>query len=226
MIPRSALQQALARLKAAACPYRFRERRGSPFLTVYETCKGGSTATARNYRAENDADIEELTTILLAAQASLRQGGPGLDWQLLSGAPSTSAGVRTPRQTWGEICSLITADIAPGGQKARDPNPFFTSSSLPPSTSPTRRLPSPTSGARSWWRRFAASPTAATVCSWSQSRTCLASSGTCASRSLTPSSGSTSRLPPCRPFPLRDERPGVEPSPLRPTPGAQAAICS
>ena len=128
MLPRTALAQATTRLQVAGCPYRIRQRSKSPYLTVYETKKGGRAISARNYEADNPEAAYQLAEILLAAQQNLLQGGAGLDWDSLQGSrPGRS---RTQGQghgqvlTWGEIRALIVADIAPGGPKARDHNPF------------------------------------------------------------------------------------------------------
>ncbi len=127
MEPRGTLKQALERLRLAACPYRIRLHpgRSSPYLHVYETRRGGRTQSARGYRRDNDQDLQELVELLLQAQRSLAAGGPGLNWELLNRLPAPDAS--SPElfvQTWGEIRAAIKADIAPGGPKAKDRNPF------------------------------------------------------------------------------------------------------
>ncbi len=122
MRARSVLVQSLERLRLAGCPYRFRVRSESPHLTVYETQRGGRTQTAKGFSADDDESVFALTQLLLDAQANLKAGGSGLDWTRLSGSSGTPSG--TSGQTWGEIRRLILADIAPGGPKARDRNPF------------------------------------------------------------------------------------------------------
>ena len=127
MHPRSALQQASCRLRLAACPYRIRLHpgRNSPYYYVYETRAGGRSQSARGYRIDRDGDLGELVELLLAAQRNLLRGGPGLDWRRLHLAPGEQPPADCgPLQTWGEIRSLIKADIAPGGPKAKDRNPF------------------------------------------------------------------------------------------------------
>lgn len=127
MRPRSDLQQAACRLRLAACPYRVRLHpgRNSPYYYVYETCTGGRSQSARGFRVDREGDLGELVELLLAAQRKLLRGGPGLDWRrlhLASGEqPAPDCG---PLQTWGEIRLLIKSDIAPGGPKAKDRNPF------------------------------------------------------------------------------------------------------
>ena len=127
MQPRSALQQASCRLRLAACPYRIRLHpgRNSPYYYVYETRAGGRSQSARGYRIDRDGDLGELVELLIAAQRNLLRGGPGLDWRRLHLAPGEQPPADCgPLQTWGEIRSLIKADIAPGGPKAKDRNPF------------------------------------------------------------------------------------------------------
>jgi integrase len=92
---------------------------------VYETRAGGRSQSARGYRIDRDGDLGELVELLLAAQRNLLRGGPGLDWRRLHLAPGEQPPADCgPLQTWGEIRSLIKADIAPGGPKAKDRNPF------------------------------------------------------------------------------------------------------
>ncbi len=127
MEARGALKQAQRRLRLAGCPYRLRVHpgRNSPYLHVYETRRGGRTQSAKGYRAGNDDDLKALVEVLLQAQQRLEAGGPGLDWDSLNlplaGAPSKAA---APQASWGEIRAVIKADIAPGGPKAKDRNPF------------------------------------------------------------------------------------------------------
>lgn len=133
MGPRGALQQAASRLRMAACPWRIRRHPtgNSPFVVVYETRRfagqqpRGRSQAARGYRIENDRDVQQLVDLLLEADEDLRHGGPGLDWALLNLPPGLKpVGTSGRLQTWGQIRSLIKADIAPGGPKAKDRNPF------------------------------------------------------------------------------------------------------
>ena len=127
MGPRGALQQAASRLRMAACPWRIRRHPtgNSPFVYVYETRRGGRSQAARGYRIENDREVQQLVDLLLEADEDLRHGGPGLDWALLNLPPGLKpVGYSGRLQTWGQIRSLIKADIAPGGPKAKDRNPF------------------------------------------------------------------------------------------------------
>ena len=127
MEARGALKQAQGRLRLAGCPYRLRVHpgRNSPYLHVYETRRGGRTQSAKGYRAGNDDDLKALVEVLLQAQQRLEAGGPGLDWDSLNlplAGPSAKAAA--PQASWGEIRAVIKADIAPGGPKAKDRNPF------------------------------------------------------------------------------------------------------
>ncbi|MCP9917719.1 hypothetical protein [Cyanobium sp. ATX 6F1] len=109
-------------MRLAGCRYRLRERQGSPYLTVYETKRDGRALTAKAYLADDDEAVEALAGVLLAASKDLKRGGPGLDWSQLDG--STKGGLSSRGLSWGEIRRVIKDDIAPGGPKARDRNPF------------------------------------------------------------------------------------------------------
>jgi hypothetical protein len=85
----------------------------------------GRSQAARGYRIENERDVQQLVDLLLEADEDLRHGGAGLDWALLNLPPGFKpVGTSGRLQTWGQIRSLIKADIAPGGPKAKDRNPF------------------------------------------------------------------------------------------------------
>lgn len=122
MQARSALVQSIERLRLAGCPYRFRVRSNSPYLTVYETCRKGRTQVAKAFSAASDESVFALTELLLDAQKGLQEGGFGLDWNLLAGSASAASG--PSGQNWGAIRKLMLKDTAPGGPKARDRNPF------------------------------------------------------------------------------------------------------
>jgi integrase len=124
MIPRNALAQAKSRLDLAACPYRLRVRSKSPYLYVYETRKGGRNKAAHSFRADDPVAVNKLTELLLAAQGNLQLGGSGLDWEILDALRPGRAQTQDQAETWGQICTLIVADLAPGGPKAKDHNPF------------------------------------------------------------------------------------------------------
>lgn len=124
MIPRNPLTQATTRLRLAGCPYQVRRRLKSPYLTVYETKKGGRSQATR-FEANDPTALNRLTELLLAAHEYLLQGGPGLDWESLQGARAGHTPAQANDQSWGQIRALIKADIAPGGPKARDRNPFL-----------------------------------------------------------------------------------------------------
>lgn len=111
--------QAQTRLKLAACAYRVEQRANSPFIYVYSLRPEKRKRSARRFRADDDDACQELANLLLQADADLRRGGPGLDWDVLDTAGSIHSGARYG-QTWGSIRRLIMADIAPGGIKARD----------------------------------------------------------------------------------------------------------
>ena len=111
--------QAQTRLKLAACAYRVEQRGNSPFIYVYSLRPQKRKRSARRFRADDDEACQELANLLLQADADLRRGGPGLNWEALDTASSTHTGARYG-QTWGSIRRLIMADIAPGGIKARD----------------------------------------------------------------------------------------------------------
>lgn len=120
---RSGLEQAIQRLRLAGCPWRVRENPNgrSPYPVVYETRRGGRSMAAKRFPLDDDNALEELASLLLKAQKEMLAGGPGLDWTVLVETGGTLA---QGGQTWGEIRQLVLADIAPGGAKARDRNPF------------------------------------------------------------------------------------------------------
>ena len=120
---KSALDQAIQRLRLAGCPWRIRANPNgrSPFPLVYETCRGGRSMAAKRFPIDDDSALEELTTLLLQGQKDLQAGGPGLDWNHLVNKGGTPA---VDGQTWGDIRRMVLADISPGGPKARDKNPF------------------------------------------------------------------------------------------------------
>ena len=120
---RSGLEQAIQRLRLAGCPWRVRENPNgrSPYPVVYETRRGGRSMAAKRFPLDDDSALEDLASLLLKAQKELLAGGQGLDWTLLVEKGGTPA---LQGQTWGEIRQLVLADIAPGGAKARDRNPF------------------------------------------------------------------------------------------------------
>ena len=132
MGPRGALQQAASRLRMAACPWRIRRHQPATVRLWSSTKPGdlpgnsrGKSQAARGYRIENERDVQQLVDLLLEADEDLRHGGPGLDWALLNLPPGLKpVGYSGRLQTWGQIRSLIKADIAPGGPKAKDRNPF------------------------------------------------------------------------------------------------------
>jgi len=120
---KSGLEQATQRLRLAGCPWRVRENPNgrSSYPVVYETRRGGRSMAAKRFPLDDDLALEELASLLLKAHKDLQAGGQGLDWSLLvetGGSPALKG------QTWGEIRLLVLADIAPGGAKARDRNPF------------------------------------------------------------------------------------------------------
>lgn len=117
------------RLRAMACSYRVKASGRSPYVQVYEAVPPRRQRAARCFRLDDDEACLRLADLLEEAHQDLVAGGPGLDWQRLGEEPSASEGETcdpesAPTQTWGEIRALITADIAPGGPKARDRNPF------------------------------------------------------------------------------------------------------
>lgn len=119
-------QKAQARLRMEGCCYRIRAVSRSPFVYVYELDPPQRHQVARCCRLQDDEACERLTDLLLQAGQDRAAGGPGLDWDCLSQdleqpSPASSA---QPTLTWGEIRQAIQADIAPGGPKARDRNPF------------------------------------------------------------------------------------------------------
>ena len=121
-------QKAQARLRMEGCSYRLREVARSPFAYVYELDPPQRQQVARCCRIQDDEACERLTELLLEAGKNRASGGRGLDWDCLSGPlgkPSADpAGSTSHTLTWGEIRDAIKADIAPGGPKARDRNPF------------------------------------------------------------------------------------------------------
>ena len=125
MRPRNGFEQAQLRLRLAACHYRIKAAGRSPYVQVYEARPPRRQQAARGVRLDNDDACLELVDLLLAADKDRRRGGAGLDWHQLA-APGLSA-EQAPAgvgPTWGELRALILADIAPGGPKARDRNPF------------------------------------------------------------------------------------------------------
>jgi hypothetical protein len=100
----------------------------SPFAYVYELEPPQRQHVARCCRIQDDEACERLTELLLEAGRNRAAGGTGLDWGLLSkpfGTVSPDSVAPTDHTlTWGEIREAIKADIAPGGPKARDRNPF------------------------------------------------------------------------------------------------------
>lgn len=128
MRPRNGFEQAQLRLRLAACRYRIKAVGRSPFVQVYEARPPRRQQAARGYRIDDDRACQALSDILLAADADLRAGGAGLHWDQLVSPELKAQGVATTETsvgpTWGEIRELIKADIAPGGPKARDRNPF------------------------------------------------------------------------------------------------------
>jgi hypothetical protein len=121
-------QKAQARLRMEGCSYRLREVARSPFAYVYELDPPQRQQVARCCRIQDDEACERLTELLLEAGKNRAAGGRGLDWDFLSrplGKPSADPAASTSHTlTWGEIRGAIKADIAPGGPKARDRNPF------------------------------------------------------------------------------------------------------
>lgn len=111
--------QAQTRLRLAASAYRIEQRANTPYIRVYCLRHEKRKRTARRFRADDDGACQELANLLLQADADLRRGGRGLDWDVLDTAGSTHSSARYS-QTWGSIRRLIMADIAPGGIKARD----------------------------------------------------------------------------------------------------------
>lgn len=121
-------QRAQARLRMEGCCYRLRAVARSPFAYVYELDPPQRQQVARCCRIQDDEACDRLTELLLQAGKERAAGGCGLDWDCL-GLPldqSSTAAAALPEHslTWGEIRQAIQADIAPGGPKARDRNPF------------------------------------------------------------------------------------------------------
>jgi hypothetical protein len=119
-------QKAQARLRMEGCCYRIRAVSRSPFVYVYELDPPHRHQVARSCRIHDDQACERLTELLMQAGKDRGAGGPGLDWGCLSqdlNQPPAASPVQ-PSLTWGEIRQAIQADIAPGGPKARDRNPF------------------------------------------------------------------------------------------------------
>lgn len=119
MRAKTGFTQAQSRLRLAGCRYRILQRSNSPYVSVYDTVPPRPRRAARRFRVDDDQACQELADLLLQADADLRRGGPGLNWEALDTASSTHSGARFS-QTWGSIRRLIMADIAPGGVKARD----------------------------------------------------------------------------------------------------------
>jgi len=100
-----------------------RHRRGSAWRAATACARWPVAAASRG-----DEACERLTKLLLEAAKNRAAGGKRLDWDALSsflGKPSADSAAPTSHTlTWGEIRDAIKADIAPGGPKARDRNPF------------------------------------------------------------------------------------------------------
>jgi hypothetical protein len=117
--------KAQARLRMEGCCYRIRAVSRSPFVYVYELDPPHRQQVARGCRIQDDQACERLTDVLLDASKDRGDGGPGLDWSCLGqDLDQPQAAPSNPSLTWGEIRQVIQADIAPGGPKARDRNPF------------------------------------------------------------------------------------------------------
>ena len=118
-------QKAQVRLRVEGCFYRLRSVARSPFAYVYELEPPQRQQAARCCRIQDDEACERLTELLLEASKDRAAGGSGLNWDGL-GKPLGQQAVLQDEHglTWGEIRQVIQADIAPGGPKARDRNPF------------------------------------------------------------------------------------------------------
>ncbi len=118
-------QRAQARLRMEGCCYRLRQVARSPFAYVYELTPPRRQQAAACCPVQDDAACERLLDLLMQAGRDRAAGGTGLDWDRLKGDLEQPAA--TPPGdglTWGEIRQSIQADIAPGGPKGRDRNPF------------------------------------------------------------------------------------------------------
>ena len=98
-------------------------------MQVYEAVPPRRQRAARCFGLDDHEACLQLADLLEQAHENLLAGGPGLDWQRSGDEPSASEAQTwspeaTSTQSWGEIRALIKADIAPGGPKARDRNPF------------------------------------------------------------------------------------------------------
>jgi integrase len=123
----SELQQANARLTAASCPYRIRERGGSPYLYLRATAGPDrlKERVARRWLAEREGDPIALADEVLAVAARIRPQGPLTLEHLapiLSGDPGSAAG--TGAATWGDVAAMVDADTAPGGRLAKQAGGF------------------------------------------------------------------------------------------------------
>jgi hypothetical protein len=119
----SELQQGNARLAAAGCPYRIRERVGSPYLYVRATAGPDrmKERVGRRWLADREGDPIALADEILAASVRHRQQGPltleDLAPILTGGAEGPGAGA----MTWGALAAMVAADLAPGGRFAKQP---------------------------------------------------------------------------------------------------------
>lgn len=120
-----AFQKSQARLRMEGCCYRLRQVSGSPFAYVYELTPPRHQQAVTWCPVHDDGACEQLLELLLQAGKERAAGGKGLDWGRLKGSRQ-QAPAAPPRDglTWGEIRQAIQADIAPGGPKGRDRNPF------------------------------------------------------------------------------------------------------
>ncbi|MFM7361997.1 MAG: hypothetical protein ACKO25_09275, partial [Cyanobium sp.] len=124
----SGFEKAQARLRLEGCCFRLRQVARSPFVYVYELDPPQRQQVARCCRIQDDEACERLTELLLDAGRNRAAGGSGLDWACLGSTLAKSSADSDESSahslTWGEIRDAIKADIAPGGPKARDRNPF------------------------------------------------------------------------------------------------------
>ena len=124
----------IARLRSAACPYRFRiesrtnKQPGKEGLVqtirVYTTADSGARSKrVKGCSIDDEAHISALTELLLAAGEDLVAGGRGLDWTRLDKSLVKSDGSITfTEQTWGEVIQIVQDLVKPGGPKSRDKN--------------------------------------------------------------------------------------------------------
>jgi len=118
-------QRVQARLRLEGCCYRVREVPRSPYAYVYELAPPRRQQAAPCCPIQDDEACERLLELLLAAGRDRAGGGNGLDWDCLKGdLPQSDTASAVSGLTWGEIRRAIQADIAPGGPKGRDRNPF------------------------------------------------------------------------------------------------------